>query len=273
MAVERDFEAIFSVCLAQADLVWLIAPECDDILRLLTKQCEAAQVPVIGASSEVVDLAADKLKTAAWLSNANIDSPLSLSVSAWQAQANSMNPSDGWLAKPINGVGCEGIVFLSDKNAVNAWIKTQTPASLSGYFLQAEVQQAQAASLSMLCHHGRAYLLSANRLVTARSNQTIALTQIIVNGFAEHWASFQTLADNIAAQLPNVQAYLGVDLMLDTRTGAITVLELNPRLSSSYVGLSTATGVNIAQCLLNAHQAVNFDMSEYLRESVIVNLE
>lgn len=273
MIVARDFEAAFKQVLSKADLVWLIAPECDDILLNLTLLCEDAKVPVIGANADMVSLAADKLKTAAWLAATNIRSPLSLSVPAWQAQGDSIKPSQSWLAKPLKGVGCEGICVLPDDQSVTAWINTQTQASLSRYFLQAEVLQSQPASLSVLCCQGRAVLLSCNRLITEQRDGAILLKQIVVNGFAEHWATFQRLADTIAAQLPDMRAYLGIDVMFDASSYALSVLELNPRLSSSYVGLSKATGQNIAQCLLNAYHQSDFQMPEISHQSVIVNLE
>lgn len=271
--VDQDFERAFIKCLKQADLVWIIAPECEDILLNLTRQSETANVPLIGVPSTIVDLAADKLKTSAWLVSLNINTPTTMSIDDWQAQQPDIHPQQSWFAKPIKGVGCEGIIALPDSQAVSRWLVNQPQKTLNDYFLQAEVQHSQAASFSMLCHDGRGILLSCNRLVVESTNGAIVLKQIIVNGLADHWSMFQALADRIAAQLPDLRAYLGVDVMFDEQTGEISVLELNPRLSSSYVGLAEATGQNIAQSLLDAYHQANFVVPDILRQQVTINLE
>lgn len=273
LPVERDFELAFTKCLKQADLVWLIAPECDDILLKLTRQCEAANVPLIGVSSEIVELATDKLNTAAWLASLKVNTPMSLPVQVWKTQLDAIDPQQPWLAKPIKGVGCEGIVILPDGQAVSTWLTNQPNEVFSDYFLQAQIQHAQPASLCMVCHDGRGFLLSCNRLIVKQNDRAIKLKKIIVNGFAVHWVKFQALADTIASQLPDMRAYLGVDVMFDEQAGTLSVLELNPRLSSSYVGLANATGQNVAQCLLDAYYQSDFKMPEILRQQVTLNLE
>lgn len=273
IAVKQDFESAFTACLQRAELMWLIAPECDDILFKLTQLCEQTNVALVGAPSEIVALATDKLKTAAWLTANQLKTPVTLSIAEWQVKKTVYDSSQPWLAKPINGVGCEGIVFLDDMHAVDAWLSQQTQATLSDYFLQLAVQSSQPASLSLLCHNGRASLLSCNRLITEQENDAIKLNQIEVNGFADYWTTFQKLADTIAQALPTLRAYLGVDVMFDPQTGEISVLELNPRLSSSYVGLAEATCQNIAQCLLDAYFQADYTMPEILHRPVIVDLE
>lgn len=270
LVVETDFDASFDQCLANADLIWLIAPECDDILYALTARCEAAGVPVIGANTQVVALASDKLKTADWLREQAINTPDTLPANAWfqQKQTSRQMPC---LAKPVKGVGCEGIVYFQTEQAANAWYQAQNTASLANYCMQAYLP-GQAASLSMLCYQGRAYLLSCNQLRVDISNGTIQLTQIVVNGLAQYWPLFEACADKIAANLPNMIGYLGVDVILDAQTQQLSVLEINPRLSSSYAGLSAATGVNIAALLLTAQLESTLLMPTISRQPVTIDL-
>lgn len=272
LAVKASFDVAFADCLKHADCVWLIAPEFDDILLQLTQQCETAKVPVIGAGSHLVKLAADKLETASWLGEVNIDTPMTLSISAWQRLPHSVVSMHTWLAKPIKGVGGEGIISLSNIHAVQRWLANNTQADLSDYLLQMEVRGALPASLSLLCRDGDAYLLSCNRLIMAQTEDGMQLDKIIVNGFAEFWPSFERIAIQIANNLPNLRGYLGIDVMFVPQTGEISVLEINPRLSSSYVGLSEATGQNIAQCLLDAYYHSDFQLPTITRQPVTIQL-
>ena len=76
------------------------------------------------------------------------------------------------------------------------------------------------------------------------------LTSITVNSMAQQRLSRETLqsvADIIAHALPGLWGFVGVDLILDPQP---RVLEINPRLTTSYVGLREAYGINPATWLL-----------------------
>lgn len=249
IAVSHNFHTVFKQCLQQADVIFLIAPEFDDILYELTRQAVAAGLMVIGAGLDTVQIASDKLRTAALLKQSNIDAPLSFNINDWANSIGQFSQSQAWLAKPVKGVGCEGITVLQDTQAVQSWMNALKPAEKEDYFLQMFLE-GDIASLSMCCHQGKAWLLSCNQLIVKQIDNTICLDSIKVNGFADAWQQFEKLAQGIAESLPNETAYLGVDVVMDTENKTLSVLEINPRLTSSYVGLAHATGLNVAQNLM-----------------------
>jgi predicted ATP-grasp superfamily ATP-dependent carboligase len=57
------------------------------------------------------------------------------------------------------------------------------------------------------------------------------------------------LLDTVASAVPELWGYAGVDL-LRTPTG-LRVMEINPRLTTSYAGLSRSLGVNVARMTLD----------------------
>ena len=57
--------------------------------------------------------------------------------------------------------------------------------------------------------------------------------------------SMQTLVDNIAQTFSGLTGYVGVDLI--KANGAYVVIDINPRLTSSYVGLSEVLASNPAE--------------------------
>jgi predicted ATP-grasp superfamily ATP-dependent carboligase len=108
--------------------------------------------------------------------------------------------------------------------------------------------EGDAASLSLLVRDGRAVILAVNRQHVAHFGGTLQFTGCSVNGLAAWRPLLADLADGIADALPDLWGYVGVDLIL-TESGAV-VLEVNPRLTTSYVGLRASIGVNPAAWVL-----------------------
>jgi len=69
-----------------------------------------------------------------------------------------------------------------------------------------------------------------------------------VGGMEEHREAFSRLADDIAALLPGLWGYNGIDVVCGGK--GIVVLEINPRLTTSYVGLGESLGRNPAELVL-----------------------
>jgi predicted ATP-grasp superfamily ATP-dependent carboligase len=69
-----------------------------------------------------------------------------------------------------------------------------------------------------------------------------------------HWALFSSLADKIAKLLPDASGYVGIDLIVSyvgKNQPKMTILEVNPRLTTTYVALSEATGLNPAKLIID----------------------
>jgi biotin carboxylase len=59
-----------------------------------------------------------------------------------------------------------------------------------------------------------------------------------------------TLAEKVAGSLAGLRGYVGVDLVL--AGDKPFVVDVNPRLTTSYVGLSRVAGFNVAEAMVNA---------------------
>jgi predicted ATP-grasp superfamily ATP-dependent carboligase len=57
---------------------------------------------------------------------------------------------------------------------------------------------------------------------------------------------YQNLIDQIAKALPELWGYIGIDLIETAEQGPL-LLEINPRLTTSFVGIYPATGINVAE--------------------------
>jgi predicted ATP-grasp superfamily ATP-dependent carboligase len=107
----------------------------------------------------------------------------------------------------------------------------------------------KAMSLSCLFYYGEAYFICCNEQHVQIEQQQFVLTACTVHVQAEQAQQYQQLCSNIAAAIPELFGYVGIDF-IQTDSGEYLILEINPRLTSSYAGIQAALGINIAAQVL-----------------------
>jgi predicted ATP-grasp superfamily ATP-dependent carboligase len=129
-----------------------------------------------------------------------------------------------------------------------------------------------ALSLCVLCCRGSAHLLSCNHQRVAVRDGLFHFLGSVVNAFTDMDGAFTEIANRIAAAIPGLWGYVGIDLVQsDNRP---VVMEVNPRLTTSYVGLRQALGCNPAQLVLDLlDDAKPMRLSKFTPRRVEVNLE
>ena len=232
---------IFNHCVTETDATWLVAPESSDTLERLSRDVLTKQRILVGSSPEAIAIAANKLNTARLLSSLGI-----AVVPTYLVADKVMKSSGQWVAKPKDGQGCvETRLFGNYANAVD-WIGTTNETD--NYVLQPFIT-GEACSLSMLCRDREAILLGCNRQnVVIREGRFYYLGGE-VNAIDRAQANYPQLANDVASALPGLWGYVGVDF-ISTENGPV-VLEINPRLTTSYVGLRASLDVNPAALVLS----------------------
>lgn len=224
---------------AEADAVWPIAPETDGALERLTELAEKGGRPVLNSRLAALAIARSKLATFRHLASRGI--PV---VPTVDAQDDPPPSEAGWVAKPDDGAGCDNTIFLPDAIALARW-RRAGPAASS--VLQPFLPGA-ALSGSILAQEGRSWLLACNRQNVEIMGGKFAYHGGIVGGAEEFRARLEPIAAQIAAALPDLWGYVGVDLI--DGPGGPVVLEINPRLTTSYIGLRRSLGLNPAALVL-----------------------
>jgi len=276
LQVDSSFEDSFKRMLTQVDLVWLIAPESNGTLLKLSEMCYESDVIYLGCEFDSTLIGTSKSLAYEALDEAKIftiptiagddfvqDTDFTVAKSL-QALSHSR-----WVAKPEDGAGCDGIKVFDDLQKLMTWLK-QGDRYLN-YIIQ-PYQQGIAASLSMLCRAGKGWLLSCNKQHISLNSDMFNLTGITVNGMQAYWQRFETLARKIAKMLPDAAGYIGVDVIVDVESDKIYVVEINPRLTSSYVGLREAIGHNPVKIILESIKDSKFTMPVLQRNVVDVSL-
>jgi len=222
-----------------ADAAWPIAPETGGALERLSRVTLDLGKRLVGSSPDAVRLAASKRETARVLRAAGVATVPTF------APGEPLPPLPGpWVVKPDDGAGCEGALVVPDWRAAARRLAADAGTSIAQPWLDGP-----AMSLSLICGDGRATLLCCNRQHVRVADGRPILEAITVNGVADPEGRFACLATRIAAAVPGLWGYVGVDLVL--AEGGPVVLEINPRLTTSYCGLRSALGTNVAACALD----------------------
>ncbi len=258
--IQQDVWALWEHCINASDAVLLIAPETGGLLEKLTLIAEKLNKLVLGSSAAAIKLAGDK-----WLTYQSFISHHIPTLETYLANALPKNMLGAYVSKPRDGAGCDDMAYFEYVKSLQVWLKGRKQTHIVQPY-----QTGDAASFSMLCKNGTAYLLSCNRQHIQINAQQFSYRGGMMNGMDENREAFNVLAQKIAEAMPNLAGYIGVDLIV--HQGEFFVLEVNPRLTTSYVALHQACGCNPAQMLLDLFYNESFRMPAIAHHKVEISL-
>ena len=104
-------------------------------------------------------------------------------------------------------------------------------------------------SMSLFVYNKNIQLLSCNKQEITLKNNLISLTAIGVNEFLSYKDQMRELAESIVLAIPGFSGYIGIDLIRSNNK--FFVIDINPRFTTSYAGISASLGINITEKILN----------------------
>ena len=110
-------------------------------------------------------------------------------------------------------------------------------------------------SLSVLCCERGARVLTCNRQHVRVSGDRFEFSGVSVNALADVNGQYARLARAVVRALPGLWGYVGIDLV--AAPDGLAVVEVNPRLTTSYAGLRAALGINAARLVLELPGSVD----------------
>jgi len=244
IAIGEDLYSTWKSCMNDVDAVLIIAPESEDVLYNLTLMAEQSDSYLLGCSSISVQTASSKLRTADLLSKNKIPCIKTSSLE----DKSTPESQNGWVIKPDDGVGAEDCYFCADIKALD---RLKESICTENFVIQ-EYVPGIPASLSMICYQGKAQLLACNKQEFSFDKGKGKLKGLVVNGLLDQWAVFDTIVQDIAGADKELWGYIGVDLIV-TETGPV-VVEINPRMTTSYVGLRESLALNPAELIVSIWQ-------------------
>lgn len=230
---QEDGTALFSRALDQVDAAWPTAPETDGILESLARLTLMRGRVLVGCRPDAIAVAASKARTAATLAAAGI-----AAVPTFTSPDQVPDWPGPWVVKPDDGAGSD------DTRRVADWTEARMRLTARpGHYVAQPWLAGVPLSLSLLCQGAGMELLAVNRQRVTIAAGVVRLEGLEVNAEPDADGRHLALARRIRDALPGLLGYVGVDL-LATEHGPV-VLEINPRLTTSYCALRAARGVNV----------------------------
>ena len=231
-----------------ADASVIIAPEFDRILLSTAKRATTGGGRLISPSPGFIQLAADKQRTCERLRAAGVPTSEGILLESDEPLPAAFNyPA---VLKPVDGAGSQDIYVVSgphDSTPAYAW-----PRRLERFM------PGMAASVAVLCGPSQRVPLAPcrQRLSDDGRLRYLGGELPLAKGLAER---AMQLADRAIAAMPATIGYVGVDLVLgrDPHGSEDAVIEINPRLTTSYVGLRAAARTNLAEAMWRISRGEN----------------
>ncbi|MBK8817457.1 MAG: ATP-grasp domain-containing protein [Methylococcaceae bacterium] len=238
---QQTFEQEFTKLIQTCDAVWPIAPESNGVLQTLCEIVESSGKLLLNSSASAVTLSGNKWLTFKCLQQHSINCVETNLLDNFEYS------SGEWIIKPIDGVGCENSFLIGDRQAFD-----EVAANLHklDFIIQPHLK-GEKTSLSCLFKQGQGWLICANRQHFKIIDRQYHLTGITVN-YSADISHYLDLVEEVAKAIPELWGYAGIDL-IETED-KILVLEINPRLTTSFVGIKQACGINCAESVLSLVQ-------------------
>ncbi len=215
-----------------ADFTVLIAPETTGALAQLTHALRDAGTRLLGSTAEAIDLAGDKARLAARLKSAGIDTPPTRTViPAAGLPADADYPA---VLKPVDGAGSLNTFLVADQNSVPRDANAM-PAAVLQPFVPGEPMSAS----FLVGADGEAFLIGigAQRMAIRDCRFEYLGGRLPVS-----CPGAPAQLGPAIASIPGLRGFVGMDFLWDLERRRATVLEINPRPTTSYVGLSRLLG-------------------------------
>ena len=245
----RQFERLAREC----DATLVIAPEFNRILVERCRIVEDCGGRMIGPGSRAVELCSDKLRLARHLHEAGIST-----IPTAQLQRDGQNPPFPFpiVIKPRDGAGSQSTYRVDHPDGLKQLLEALAEAVAERAFIVQPWLAGRPVSVALL---------------TSQSGEEIELLPVAEQLLSDDGRFFyrggkvpagdvdptrvQTTALAACRTIPRLRGYAGVDLIVpdDPATGPV-VVEINPRLTTSYLGYRALATDNLAEWMLLANR-------------------
>ena len=244
-----NHEEIYRSILLKSDAVLIIAPETNGILAKLTEIAEDTRIPLLCCNTSSVKVASNKATCDRIFRQAGLPTPatrLTNFASAGQAASELGYPL---VLKPLDGTGCEGVCLVANSSELVESLALLRKVTCHDQILLQSFIRGTHASASLLVTQGRSIPLSLNQQIIHPGRPFSYSGGVIP---LEHPASQLAfdLAQAAVAAIPGLRGYVGVDMILEQDRGWL--IEINPRITTSYVGLHRILSQNLACAIWHA---------------------
>ena len=251
---EEDFKEKFEYCVDEVDYSLIIAPETDGILSRLVYTVETKFSKVhLGPSTNAIDLTTNKMETYRVVEENGLNVPITFLVNFHNSTEKLEEISEildfPLIFKPVDGVGSEGLCFVKNSSQINDSTEIVRKTTRLKHSLVQEYIDGVHGSVSVISNGKDSFPIGLNGQLIDFSK-----TPSYLGGYTplENPFKKQALEDAKKAVelIEGSKGYMGVDLVL-SKKGPI-IMEINPRITTSYIGLKKIVDKNLARVIYDS---------------------
>ncbi|MCL5876241.1 MAG: ATP-grasp domain-containing protein [Candidatus Bathyarchaeota archaeon] len=239
------------------DAFYVIAPETDRILEDFVKTVEGTGKTSLNCESTSIAQVADKAALIEALQKNGAATPKTLALNVHdKSSAIEQKIKDALsyplIFKPSDGTSCSGISLLKSQTEIDAALAKIKTQSTNPQFLAQEFIQGTPASVSLICNGKKAAAISLNKQQVSLAQpkgESSYLGGCVPLDHPLKQAAFG-LAEKVVDAFSGLRGYVGVDVVLGEKE--VFVLDVNARLTTSYVGLRQVADFNVVEAIINA---------------------
>jgi predicted ATP-grasp superfamily ATP-dependent carboligase len=169
--------------------------------------------------------------------------------------------------KPTDGTSCGGVSLVCSQVEIERALNKIKNQSSSGKFIVQEYISGESTSVSILCNKKHVRAVSLNKqtvnLNAPFTDSCYLGSTVPIDHPLKHEAF--SAAEQVVKLFSGLCGYVGVDVILTQ--DKVYVLDLNPRLTTSYVGLTEVAERNLGQALIDA--TTHEQLSEFSVSGVV----
>lgn len=242
---QRAFERLAREC----DATLVIAPEFNRILVERCRIVEDCGGRMIGPGTRAVELCSDKLRLARHLHEAGIST---IPTAQLQRDGTSLPFPFPVVVKPRDGAGSQSTYRVDDPAELEALSGALEESLAERAFIVQPWLPGRPVSVAMLISQSGSEieLLPVAEQSLSDDGRFFYRGGKVPAGIVDH-TRVQTTALAACRTVPRLRGYVGVDLIIpdDPATGPV-VVEINPRLTTSYLGYRALATDNLAEWML-----------------------
>ncbi len=250
------------------DLAIVIAPELDDQLTRIVGQLRLSGATVLAPSVSFLRATSDKLTTAKLLSQANITHPPTQTLTEYRATdrskrqdaSSSLRSEMPLTLKRRDGAGCADMMIFADWERLERWLSIHPSLYLTGEdWLVQEWLPGRPASMAIIAGQEWRIVGAVEQNLqcdTANQDGWSSVSYLGGRGPLQGITDeiLEQLARGVQQALPDkAVGWIGVDFLVPSDPAQLrdyVVVEINPRLTTSYLGYRKWYGPQLAGALL-----------------------
>ena len=239
------------------DAIYVIAPETGQTLQSIVEIVEETGKVSLNCTAKAIGKVADKAALNEHLEKNGFPTPKAIPLNITDSLTHVKQTINRELNypvvfKPADGVGCSGLSIVKENTQIEKAISKIKSESKNTRFIAQEFINGISASVSLLSTGKKAKALSLNK-------QNINFSGPDGNSSYEggivpfnYWLKQDVfnVAEKVVEAFSGLRGYVGVDFVLTEHKAF--VVDVNPRLTTSYVGLRRVASFNVAETLVDA---------------------